>query len=61
MTCWFVYLLRCADDSLYHGTTMDLDRRVQEHIEGIGSMYTRSRLPVKIAWSSPPLSKSKAS
>jgi putative endonuclease len=57
MTCWFVYLIRCSDNSLYCGTTTDLDRRVQEHNEGRGSRYTRSRLPVQLVWSSPPLSK----
>ncbi len=60
MTRWFVYLLRCSDYSPYCGTTKDLDRRVQEHNEGIGSRYTRSRLPIQLAWSSPPLSKSAA-
>ena len=60
MTRWFVYLLRCSDESLYCGITKDLGRRVQEHNEGIGSRYTRSRLPVQLVWSSPPLSKSQA-
>ena len=60
MPLWFVYLLRCSDNSLYCGTTTDLGRRVQEHNEGIGCRYTRSRLPVQLAWESPPLSKSQA-
>lgn len=47
----FVYLLRCADDSLYCGWTTDLDRRVTEHNAGTASRYTRSRLPVTLAWS----------
>ncbi|HEV2723373.1 MAG TPA: GIY-YIG nuclease family protein [Thermoleophilaceae bacterium] len=46
----YVYLLRCADESLYCGWTTDLDRRLQEHRAGSASRYTRSRLPVELAW-----------
>jgi putative endonuclease len=45
----FVYLLRCADDSLYCGWTTDLQRRVAAHGSGTASRYTRSRLPVELA------------
>jgi putative endonuclease len=46
----WVYLLRClADDSLYTGWTVDLDRRLAAHQAGSGSRYTRSRLPVELA------------
>jgi putative endonuclease len=45
----FVYLLRCADDSLYCGWTTDLERRLAEHRAGTASRYTRSRLPVELA------------
>jgi putative endonuclease len=44
-----VYLLRCADGSLYCGWTTDLDRRIAAHRAGTGSRYTRSRLPVELA------------
>jgi putative endonuclease len=44
-----VYLLRCADDSLYCGWTTDLARRVAAHGAGTASRYTRSRLPVELA------------
>ena len=47
----FVYLLRCRDGSLYCGWTTDVDRRVAEHAAGTASRYTRSRLPVELAWS----------
>lgn len=48
----FVYLLRCADGSLYTGVTTDLARRVQEHNSGVrGARYTRSRRPVKLVHS----------
>ena len=43
-----VYLLRCADDSLYCGWTNDLDRRMAAHERGTASRYTRSRRPVKL-------------
>jgi len=45
----FVYLLRCADDSLYCGWTTDVERRVAEHGAGTASRYTRSRRPVELA------------
>ncbi len=45
----WVYLLRCADDSLYTGWTVDLDARLARHAEGAASRYTRSRLPVELA------------
>jgi putative endonuclease len=44
----WVYVLRCADGSLYTGWTVDLDRRVAAHATGRGSRYTRSRLPVEL-------------
>src|SRR5262249_23275892 len=47
---WFVYLLRCADGSLYTGITKDVDRRCQQHNAGTASRYTRSRLPVVVVY-----------
>ena len=46
---WHVYVLRCADGSLYTGSTTDLVRRLAEHRAGKGARYTRSRLPVRLA------------
>ena len=46
-----VYLLRCADGTLYCGWTTDVQRRLGEHQAGTASRYTRSRLPVSLAWS----------
>lgn len=43
---WFVYILECADGSLYTGITTDLSRRLAEHKEGTGAKYTMSH-PVK--------------
>jgi putative endonuclease len=45
----YVYLLRCADDSLYCGWTTDVERRLAAHEAGRASRYTRSRLPVELA------------
>ncbi len=44
-----VYLLRCADDSLYCGWTTDMSRRLAQHRAGTASRYTRSRRPVELA------------
>lgn len=48
---WIVYVLRCADGSLYTGVTNDLDRRIATHRAGKGSAYTRTRLPVRLVYS----------
>ncbi len=56
----FVYVLRCADGSLYSGWTTDLDRRLNQHRAGRASRYTRSRLPVELAWSRQMPSRSEA-
>jgi putative endonuclease len=49
---WFVYYLRCADNSLYAGVTTDLIRRLREHntCNKTGAKYTRVRRPVKLAY-----------
>jgi putative endonuclease len=44
-----VYLLRCADGSLYCGWTTDVQRRLAAHRAGSASRYTRGRLPVELA------------
>jgi len=43
---WQVYLVRCADDSLYCGITNDITGRIEKHNAGKGAKYTQSRLPV---------------
>jgi predicted GIY-YIG superfamily endonuclease len=57
---WLVYLLRCSDGSLYTGITNDLPKRLKAHAAGKASRYTRSRLPVKLAYTEPRRSKSAA-
>lgn len=49
-TTWFVYILRCADESLYTGITTDINRRCEQHNAGTASRYTRSRLPVTMVY-----------
>ena len=57
---WFVYILRCADGSLYTGIAKDLERRLEQHNAGSASRYTRSRLPVDLVYHEGPTTKSKA-
>lgn len=45
---WFVYLLECADGSVYTGITTDVARRFEQHRAGTGARYTRSRKPVAV-------------
>jgi predicted GIY-YIG superfamily endonuclease len=47
----WVYVLRCADGSLYTGAAMDLAARLRLHQAGRAARYTRARLPVRLAWS----------
>lgn len=47
---WSVYILRCADQSLYTGIAKDVEARLQQHNAGNGARYTRSRLPVELVY-----------
>lgn len=46
----YVYILKCADSTLYTGWTVNLHNRVKVHNEGKASKYTRGRLPVKLIY-----------
>ena len=46
----YVYILECADGSLYSGWTKDLEKRVAAHSAGRGAKYPRSRLPVRLRY-----------
>jgi len=55
-----VYLLRCRDGSLYTGWTVDLDRRLARHRDGVASRYTASRRPIELALAIPMADRSAA-
>ena len=57
---WKVYLVQCADNSLYCGITNDIIARISKHNAGKGAKYTQSRLPVELIATSRELSKSDA-
>lgn len=47
---YYVYLLKCNDNSLYCGYTVDLQNRVSAHNNKTGAKYTRSRTPVELVY-----------
>ncbi|MCL2563522.1 MAG: GIY-YIG nuclease family protein [Oscillospiraceae bacterium] len=47
---YYVYILRCADDTLYTGWTTDIEARTEAHNTGAGAKYTRGRGPVELAY-----------
>ena len=46
----YMYVLECADGSLYTGYTTDVEKRIQTHNAGKGAKYTRNRLPVRLLY-----------
>lgn len=60
---WQVYIVRCADDSLYTGIARDVERRIAEHNadNGLGASYTRSRKPVTLVYQEAAADRSAAS
>ena len=53
MSEWFVYVVRCSDNSLYTGVTTDLPRRMEQHntCNKTGAKYTRVRRPIELVYS----------
>lgn len=51
MSTWYLYMVMCADGSLYTGITTDLERRVQQHTTGSGAKYTKMKRPVTLVYS----------
>jgi len=49
-TGWWVYIIECADASLYTGITNDLEQRLAKHNAGTASRYTRARTPVRLVY-----------
>jgi len=46
----YMYILECADGSLYVGSTRNLEHRVAQHNDGVGALYTRTRRPVRLLY-----------
>jgi len=61
MADWFVYVVRCADGTLYTGITTDVPRRIGVHNSGSGSKYTAARRPVQLVYAVPAADRSAAS
>ncbi|MBI4670018.1 MAG: GIY-YIG nuclease family protein [Elusimicrobia bacterium] len=57
---WNVYILRCADGSLYTGVAKDIEARLAKHNKGKGAAYTRTRRPVELLYRQERLTRSKA-
>ena len=47
---WYLYMLRCGDDSLYTGITTDVEKRLEDHRSGKGAKYTRGRQPLTLVY-----------
>ena len=45
---WYLYILRCKDDTLYTGITTDVEKRLEAHRSGKGAKYTRGRAPLEL-------------
>jgi len=59
---WYVYIVRCSDNTLYTGITTDLDRRMAEHNStSNGARYTRTRRPVTLLYNEACVDRSEAS
>lgn len=57
---WTVYILECADKTLYTGITNDMESRLAKHVKGTGAKYTRGRGPLKIVYTELLKTKSRA-
>jgi putative endonuclease len=60
---WFIYILRCADNSLYTGITLDVGKRLNQHngLDKNGAKYTKARRPVQLVYQEMSHSRSDAS
>jgi len=47
---WYLYILRCKDDTLYTGITTDVEKRLEAHRAGRGAKYTRGRTPLELVY-----------
>ena len=51
MKKYFVYILKCSDDSFYTGSTQDIEKRILRHTAGRGAKYLRGKLPIRLVYS----------
>ena len=49
-TQWYLYILRCRDNTLYTGITTDVEKRLEAHRSGKGAKYTRGRAPLELVY-----------
>lgn len=49
-TIWYLYILRCKDNTLYTGITTNVEKRLQQHRSGKGAKYTRGRAPLELVY-----------
>lgn len=61
MRPWYVYIVECADRTLYTGIALDPLNRVDKHNKGAGAKYTRARRPVRLVYTEKALGRSEAS
>lgn len=47
---WYLYILRCKDNTLYTGITTDVEKRLEAHRSGKGAKYTRGRGPLELVY-----------
>ena len=58
---WYVYILKCADDTYYTGITININRRIKEHGTNKGAKYTKQRGPFRLVYKASFLNRSSAS
>lgn len=58
---WFVYIIKCSDETLYTGISNDVTKRIAAHNNGTGAKYTKGRAPVTLLKQFGPMTKSEAS
>lgn len=57
---WFIYVVKCRDESLYTGITTDISRRIKEHNTKKGAFYTQNKIPVELVYQEAMANQSKA-
>jgi putative endonuclease len=58
---WFVYILKCSDDTLYTGITNNVSKRIEDHEKGVGAKYTKGRSPFQLLFTEKHPNRSSAS